>query len=118
MIILGIDTSCDDTCAAIVENGNTLLSNIIDSQIIVHHEYGGVVPEIASREHSRNIAPVVRESLRKAGLTNKDIHGIAVTMGPGLAGALLVGIHFAKAYSYANTTPLIGINHLEGHILS
>jgi len=118
MIILGIDTSCDDTCAAIVENGNTLLSNIIDSQIIVHHRYGGVVPEIASREHSRNIVPVVRESLRKAGLTNKDIHGIAVTVGPGLAGALLVGIHFAKAYSYANTTPLIGINHLEGHILS
>jgi N6-L-threonylcarbamoyladenine synthase len=118
MIILGIDTSCDDTCAAIVENGNTVLSNIIDSQIIVHHKYGGVVPEIASREHSRNIVPVVRESLWKAGLTNKDIHGIAVTVGPGLAGALLVGIHFAKAYSYANNTPLIGINHLEGHILS
>ena len=118
MIILGIDTSCDDTCAAIVKNGNTLLSNIIDSQIVAHHGYGGVVPEIASREHSRNIVPVVRESLRKAGITNKDIHGIAVTVGPGLAGALLVGIHFAKAYSYANTTPLIGINHLEGHILS
>jgi len=118
MIILGIDTSCDDTCAAIVEDGNKLLSNIINSQIIVHHRYGGVVPEIASREHIRNIVPVVRESLRKAGLNNKDIQGIAVTVGPGLAGALLVGIHFAKAYSYASNTPLIGINHLEGHILS
>ena len=118
MIILGIDTSCDDTCAALVENGNTVLSNIINSQIIAHRNYGGVVPEIASREHSRNIVSVVRESFRKAGITNKDIHGIAVTIGPGLAGALLVGLHFAKAYSYASTTPLIGINHLEGHILS
>ena len=118
MVILGIDTSCDDTCAAIVEDGNKLLSNSINSQIIVHHRYGGVVPEIASREHIRNIVPVVRESLRKAELTNKDIHGIAVTVGPGLVGALLVGIHFAKAYSYANNIPLIGVNHLEGHILS
>jgi N6-L-threonylcarbamoyladenine synthase len=118
MNILGIDTSCDDTCAAIVKDGNTLLSNIINSQIIVHHKYGGVVPEIASREHIRNIVPVVRESLKKAGINNKDIHGIAVTVGPGLAGALLVGIYFAKAYSYANKIPLIGVNHLEGHILS
>jgi N6-L-threonylcarbamoyladenine synthase len=118
MIILGIDTSCDDTCAAIVEDGKRLLSNVINSQVIVHHKYGGVVPEIASREHIRNIVPVVRESLKKAGLNNKDIHGIAVTVGPGLVGALLVGIHFAKAYSYANNTPLIGVNHLEGHILS
>ncbi|MFO8163914.1 MAG: tRNA (adenosine(37)-N6)-threonylcarbamoyltransferase complex transferase subunit TsaD [Thermodesulfobacteriota bacterium] len=118
MNILGIDTSCDDTCAAIVKDGNTLLSNIINSQIIVHHKYGGVVPEIASREHIRNIVPVVRESLKKAGINNKDIHGIAVTVGPGLAGALLVGLYFAKAYSYANKIPLIGVNHLEGHILS
>ncbi len=118
MIIFGIDTSCDDTCAAIVENGRRLLSNVVNSQVIVHHRYGGVVPELASREHIRNIVPVVRESLRKAGLNNKDIGAIAVTVGPGLVGALLVGIHFAKAYSYANNIPLIGANHLEGHILS
>jgi len=118
MIILGIDTSCDDTCAAIVENGERLLSNVVNSQIIIHHRYGGVVPELASREHIRNIIPVVRESLRKAGLNNKNIGAIAVTVGPGLVGALLVGIHFAKAYSYANNIPLIGANHLEGHILS
>jgi len=118
MIIFGIDTSCDDTCAAIVENGKRLLSNVVNSQVIVHHRYGGVVPELASREHIRNIVPVVRESLRKAGLNNKDIGAIAVTVGPGLVGALLVGIHFAKAYSYANNIPLIGANHLEGHILS
>lgn len=118
MIILGIDTSCDDTCAAIVENGERLLSNVVNSQVIIHHRYGGVVPELASREHIRNIIPVVRESLRKAGLNNKNIGAIAVTVGPGLVGALLVGIHFAKAYSYANNIPLIGANHLEGHILS
>ena len=118
MIILGIDTSCDDTCAAIVKDGNKVLANIVNSQITFHYEYGGVVPEIASREHIKNIVPVVREALRKAELTNKDIHGIAVTKGPGLVGALLVGIHFAKAYSYATNIPLIGINHLEGHILS
>ncbi len=118
MIILGIDTSCDDTCAAIVENGERLLSSVVNSQVIIHHGYGGVVPELASREHIRNIIPVVRESLRKAGLNNKNIGAIAVTVGPGLVGALLVGIHFAKAYSYANNIPLIGANHLEGHILS
>jgi len=118
MIILGIDTSCDDSCAAIVEDGEKLLSNVVNTQVIVHHRYGGVVPELASREHIRNIVPVVRESLRKAGLDNKDIDAIAVTVGPGLVGALLVGIHFAKAYSYANNIPLIGANHLEGHILS
>jgi N6-L-threonylcarbamoyladenine synthase len=118
MIILGIDTSCDDTCAALVEDGERLLSNVVNTQVIVHHRYGGVVPELASREHIRNIVPVVRESLRKAGIDNKDIDAIAVTVGPGLVGALLVGIHFAKAYSYANNIPLIGVNHLEGHILS
>ena len=118
MIILGIDTSCDDTCAAIVEDGKRLLSNVINTQLIVHHRYGGVVPELASREHIRNIVPVVRESLRKAGLNNKDIDSIAVTVGPGLVGALLVGIYFAKAFGYANNIPLIGVNHLEGHILS
>ncbi|HUU40677.1 MAG TPA: tRNA (adenosine(37)-N6)-threonylcarbamoyltransferase complex transferase subunit TsaD [Desulfatiglandales bacterium] len=118
MIILGIDTSCDDTCAALVEDGRKLLSNIVTSQAIIHHRYGGVVPELASREHIRNIVPAVREALKKARLNNKDIDAVAVTMGPGLVGALLVGINFAKAYSYANRIPLIGVNHLEGHILS
>jgi N6-L-threonylcarbamoyladenine synthase len=118
MIILGIDTSCDDTCTAIVEDGKRLLSNIVNSQVIVHHRYGGVVPELASREHIRNIVWVVRESLKKAHLNGNDIDAIAVTVGPGLVGALLVGIYFAKAFSYANNIPLIGINHLEGHILS
>jgi N6-L-threonylcarbamoyladenine synthase len=118
MIILGIDTSCDDTCTAIVEDGKRLLSNIVNSQVPVHHRYGGVVPELASREHIRNIVWVVRESLKKAHLNGNDIDAIAVTVGPGLVGALLVGIYFAKAFSYANNIPLIGINHLEGHILS
>ena len=118
MNILGIDTSCDDTCAAVVKDGKRLLSNVVNSQIPVHHHYGGVVPELASREHIRNIVPVVRESLKQASLTNNDIDAIAVTMGPGLVGALLVGINFAKAYSYAKGIPLIGVNHLEGHILS
>ncbi len=118
MIILGIDTSCDDTCASIVEDGKRLLSNVVSSQVSVHHRYGGVVPELASREHIRNIVPVVEESMEKASLNNKDIDAIAVTVGPGLVGALLVGIYFAKAFSYAKGIPLIGVNHLEGHILS
>jgi len=118
MIILGIDTSCDDTCAALIEDGHRLLSNVVNTQVIVHRRYGGVVPELASREHIRNIVPVVREALGKAGLNNKDIGAIAVTVGPGLVGALLVGINFAKAYSYASNIPLKGVNHLEGHILS
>ena len=118
MNILGIDTSCDDTCAAVVKDGKRLLSNVVNAQILIHHHYGGVVPELASREHIRNIVPVVRESLKQASITNNDIDAIAVTMGPGLVGALLVGINFAKAYSYARGIPLIGVNHLEGHILS
>lgn len=118
MIILGIDTSCDDTCAAIVEDGKRVLSNVVNSQVTIHHQYGGVVPELASREHIRNIVPIVGEALRKSYLTHKDIDAVAVTKGPGLVGALLVGIYFAKALSYANRIPLIGVNHLEGHILS
>lgn len=118
MVILGIDTSCDDTCASIVEDGKRVLSNVVSSQVSVHHRYGGVVPELASREHIRNIVPVVEESIEKASVTNKDIGAIAVTVGPGLVGALLVGIYFAKAFSYAKGIPLIGVNHLEGHILS
>ena len=118
MVILGIDTSCDDTCASIVEDGKRVLSNVVSSQVSVHHRYGGVVPELASREHIRNIVPVVEESIEKASVNIKDIDAIAVTVGPGLVGALLVGIYFAKAFSYAKGIPLIGVNHLEGHILS
>jgi N6-L-threonylcarbamoyladenine synthase len=118
MFILGIDTSCDDTCAAIVEDGKRALSNIVSSQVDVHHRYGGVVPELASREHIRNIVHVVGKALRDAGLNHSDIDAVAVTAGPGLVGALLVGIYFAKAYSFAKKIPLIGVNHLEGHILS
>lgn len=118
MIILGIDTSCDDTCVAAVEDGKRLLSNIVSSQVNVHQRYGGVVPELASREHIRNIVHVVEEALSVAGLNTNDIDAIAVTVGPGLVGALLVGIYFAKAFSYGHNIPLIGVNHLEGHILS
>lgn len=118
MFILGIDTSCDDTCAAIVEDGKRMLSNVISSQVTVHRNYGGVVPELASREHIRNIVPVIKESIDRASLSNEDIHAIAVTIGPGLVGALLTGVYFAKAFSYAKGIPLIGVNHLEGHILS
>lgn len=118
MLILGIDTSCDDTCAAVVEDGTRVLSNIVSSQASVHHRYGGVVPELASREHIRNIVHVVNQALESAGLAGKDLDAIAVTAGPGLVGALLVGIYFAKAFSAALHIPLVGVNHLEGHILS
>lgn len=118
MIILGIDTSCDDTCAAIVEDGKRVLSNIVSSQVTVHHKYGGVVPELASREHISNIIHVVGEALELAGVKGKELDAIAVTSGPGLVGALLVGIYFAKAFSFAHHIPLVGVNHLEGHILS
>jgi N6-L-threonylcarbamoyladenine synthase len=118
MNILGIDTSCDDTSAAVVVDGRIVLSNIIHSQVTLHHPYGGVVPELASREHVRNISPVVEEALLKAGIGMKDLHGIAVTVGPGLIGSLLVGLYYAKALAFVNRIPLIAVNHLEGHILS
>jgi N6-L-threonylcarbamoyladenine synthase len=118
MIILGIDTSCDDTSAAIVLNGERVLSNVVHSQIKLHHPYGGVVPELASREHVRNIMPVVQESLSRANIRMKDLEGIAVTVGPGLVGALLVGLYYAKCLAYVHDIPLVAINHLEGHILS
>jgi N6-L-threonylcarbamoyladenine synthase len=118
MIILGIDTSCDDTSAAVLADGRTVLSSIINSQIQLHHVYGGVVPELASREHIRNIAPVVDEALSKAGITMDQLDGIAVTIGPGLIGSLLVGLYYAKGLAMARNIPLIGVNHLEGHILS
>lgn len=118
MNILGIDTSCDDTSAAIVTGGEKVLSNIVNSQVTLHHPYGGVVPELASREHLRNLVPVVQEALTRAGLELRALDGIAVTVGPGLIGALLVGLSYAKALAYVHNIPLVGINHLEGHILS
>lgn len=116
MYILGIETSCDETSAAVVKDGKQILSNIISSQIETHQPYGGVVPEIASRKHLENIVPVINEAVSNAGLTLNDIDGIAVTYGPGLVGALLVGVSAAKALAYALDIPLIGVNHLDGHI--
>jgi len=115
-LILGIETSCDETAAAVVRRGSQILSNTVASQIAVHLPYGGVVPELASREHLRNILPVVRESLKTAGVGYAEIDAIAVTEGPGLAGALLVGISFAKSLAMALGKPLVAVNHLEGHI--
>lgn len=118
MIILGIDTSCDDTSAAVVLDGQRMLSNVIHSQVKLHNAYGGVVPELASREHVRNIMPVVQESLLRANIQMRDLDGIAVTVGPGLVGALLVGLYYAKCLAYVHNIPMVAINHLEGHILS
>ena len=114
--ILGIETSCDETAAAVVRSGERVLSNVVSSQIATHRPYGGVVPELASREHLRAIVPVVRQALAEAGHSYPSIDALAVTQGPGLAGALLVGISFAKALAYALNKPLITVNHLEGHI--
>jgi len=115
-LILGIESSCDETAAAIVERGARTVSSVVASQIATHARYGGVVPELASREHLRAIVPVVRAALAEAHLTLADLDAIAVTSGPGLAGALLVGITYAKALAFANHLPLIAVNHLEGHI--
>src|SRR5215813_6699133 len=114
--ILGIESSCDETAAAVVRSGEQLISNIVASQIATHQPYGGVVPELASREHLRAIVPVVRQALAEAGHTYDSVDAIAVTQGPGLAGALLVGISYAKALAFALEKPLITVNHLEGHI--
>src|SRR3954454_22054340 len=114
--ILGIESSCDETAAAVVCSGEKLVSNVVASQIAVHQPYGGVVPELASREHLRAIVPVVRQALAEAGQTYQSLDAIAVTQGPGLAGALLVGISYAKALAFALEKPLVAVNHLEGHI--
>ncbi|MDR3239291.1 MAG: tRNA (adenosine(37)-N6)-threonylcarbamoyltransferase complex transferase subunit TsaD, partial [Clostridiales bacterium] len=116
ILILGIETSCDETAAALTLDGSTVLSNVILSQIDVHRIYGGVVPEIASRKHVENISFVVEEALRIAGVSKREIGAVAVTCGPGLVGALLVGLSFGKALSYALKKPLIGVNHIEGHV--
>ncbi len=114
--ILGIESSCDETAAAVVRSGEQLISNIVASQFATHQPYGGVVPELASREHLRAIVPVVRKALADADQTYNSIDALAVTQGPGLAGSLLVGISYAKALAFALDKPLIAVNHLEGHI--
>jgi N6-L-threonylcarbamoyladenine synthase len=114
--ILGIETSCDETAAAVVEDGASILSNVVASQVDIHSRYGGIVPEVASRQHLITVLPVVESAMAETEATWQDIAAIAVTMGPGLAGSLLVGVNIAKAVALAQGLPLIGINHLEGHI--
>jgi N6-L-threonylcarbamoyladenine synthase len=114
--ILGIESSCDETAAAVVVDGREILSSVVSSQTDIHRKYGGVVPELASREHLRQIVPVVREALEKAGLKFSDLDAIGVTQGPGLVGALLVGVTYAKALAIELGKPLVAVNHLEGHV--
>jgi len=116
--VLGIETSCDETAAAVVENGREILSSVVATQIDLHIKYGGVFPEVASRQHIRTIYPVIEEALQRANLSLADIEAIAVTRGPGLAGSLVVGMNAAKGLALGKQIPLIGINHLEGHIYS
>ncbi len=118
VLILGIESSCDETAAAVVEDGRLIRSNIVASQLDTHAKYGGVVPELASREHLRAIVPVVRQALLDAKVTIGDLDALAVTVGPGLVGSLLVGVTFAKALCFARDIPLISVNHVEGHIHS
>lgn len=117
-LILGIETSCDETSAAVVRNGREVVSNIISSQIAIHEKYGGVVPEIASRKHIESISQVVQAALHEAGVMREELSAIAITQGPGLVGALLVGLSYAKAFAYAINKPLVGVHHIEGHICS
>src|SRR5437660_4406714 len=118
MLVLGIETSCDETAAAIVRDGREIVSSIIASQIATHKKFGGVVPELASREHLDKIVPVVEEAFELAKVAHQDIDGIAVTIGPGLIGSLLVGLSYAKAMAFALQKPFVGVNHIEGHIYS
>lgn len=117
-LTLALETSCDETSAAVVANGRTILANIISSQVPTHQKFGGVVPEIASRKHIENVIPVIDQALSEAGTTLADIDAIGVTYGPGLVGALLVGVATAKTLAFALNKPLIGVNHLEGHIFA
>ena len=116
MLILGIETSCDETSAAVVEDGRRILSNVVSSQVAQHAQFGGVVPEIASRQHLLNLSPVVQQALEDAGISVDDVEAVAVTNGPGLIGALLAGVSFAKAFAFARGIPLVGVDHIEGHI--
>lgn len=118
MLVLGIETSCDETAAAVVRDGREIVSSVISSQVILHSVYGGVVPELASREHLDKIVPVVQEALTRAFVDQTQLDGIAVTCGPGLVGSLLVGVSYAKAMAFALNKPLVGVNHIEGHIYS
>src|SRR5450432_1265892 len=116
MLVLGVETSCDETAAAVVEDGRLVRADVVASQILVHAEFGGVVPEVASRQHIATIAPVLRRAVADAGIAFHELDGIAVTCGPGLVGALLVGVETAKALAYALDKPLVGVNHLAGHL--
>jgi N6-L-threonylcarbamoyladenine synthase len=116
VLLLALETSCDETSAAVVKDGEEVLSNVISSQVEFHRKYGGIVPELASRKHIEVISPIIQEALDKAGVSFKDLDAIAVTYGPGLVGSLLVGLCAAKAIAWSLNLPLIGVNHLEGHI--
>ena len=116
MLILGIETSCDETAAAVVADGKSIRSNVISSQVLVHAEYGGVVPEVASRQHLATVVKVVHQALRDAGVEAKALDGIAATCGPGLVGPLLVGLELGKSLAYAVGKPVVGVNHLRGHL--
>jgi len=118
MLLLSIETSCDETAAAVVQGGREILSSVISSQIAIHAAYGGVVPEIASRKHLESIAPVISQALREAGVGMGDLEGVAVTRGPGLSGALLVGFSAAKAIAFARKIPFVGVHHIEGHLFA
>ena len=118
MLVLGIESSCDETAAALVRDGREVLSNVVASQVATHRAFGGGVPELASREHLRNIGYVVRQALREGGCTLGEVDGIAVTQGPGLIGSLLVGVSYAKAMAWASGKPLVPVHHVEGHIFS
>ncbi|MBI3621513.1 MAG: tRNA (adenosine(37)-N6)-threonylcarbamoyltransferase complex transferase subunit TsaD [Nitrospirae bacterium] len=118
MDILGIETSCDETAVAVVRDGTVVLSNLLISQVALHHRYGGVVPELASRHHLEVIVQLTRDSLVEAGIAQEELDGIAVTAGPGLIGALAIGVAFGKSLAYVLNRPLVGVNHLEGHLLS
>jgi N6-L-threonylcarbamoyladenine synthase len=118
MLVLGVETSCDDTAAAVLQDERTILANVVSSQDQVHGPYGGVVPELASRQHIRNILPIVDGALRKAGIKLKELDGLAVTYGPGLVGSLLVGLSLVKGVSFRSGIPYVGVNHLEAHLLA
>ncbi|HXV81171.1 MAG TPA: tRNA (adenosine(37)-N6)-threonylcarbamoyltransferase complex transferase subunit TsaD [Candidatus Binatia bacterium] len=118
MLVLGVETSCDDTAAAVLRDGSTVLANVVSSQDRVHGPYGGVVPELASRQHIRNILPIIDGALQKAGVTLQDLDGMAVTYGPGVVGSLLVGLSMIKGMSFRWCIPYVGVNHLEAHLLA
>lgn len=118
MLVLGIESSCDETAAAVVSDGNEILSSIISSQIDLHRPFGGVVPELASREHLEKIDPIVKEAIAQANINLTDVDAVSVTQGPGLIGSLLVGVCYAKALAYGLNKPIVGVNHIEGHFYS